>query len=101
MENAWLNEKPPEDGGSRKPNNHQMEQSDSSASSMDETSQSHTMIVERDSSEAGAVDTKIDANEVRAMSPRRNRDDIEALGKEAREELRRSVLGRLSVTEGQ
>ncbi|KXX74236.1 Short coiled-coil protein B [Madurella mycetomatis] len=46
------------------------------------------MIVPRDSS-VGPVDMPIGPDDVRAMSPRRTSEDIETLGKEAREELQR------------
>jgi len=47
------------------------------------------MIVPRDSSLVGPVELQVGPNDVRAMSPRRTSQDIEALGKEAREELQR------------
>lgn len=37
----------------------------------------------------GPIETKLDPDDVRSMSPRRTSHDIEALGKEARDELRR------------
>ncbi|GAB1310669.1 BZIP transcription factor [Madurella fahalii] len=49
---------------------------------------SGTMIVPRDSA-VGPVDMPIGPDDVRAMSPRRTSEDIETLGKEAREELQR------------
>jgi hypothetical protein len=50
---------------------------------------SGTIIVPRDSLEVGPIERKIDPNDVRAMSPRRTSEDLENLGKEARDELRR------------
>lgn len=50
---------------------------------------SGTLIVPRDSSAVGPVDMPFGADDVRAMSPRRTSEDIEILGKEAREELQR------------
>ncbi|KAJ4297368.1 hypothetical protein N0V88_004286 [Collariella sp. IMI 366227] len=47
------------------------------------------MIVPRDSSAVGPVEMQIGPDDVRAMSPRRTSEDIESLGKEAREELQR------------
>lgn len=52
---------------------------------------SGTMIVPRDSLEVGPVELEVGPNDVRAMSPRRSSQDLEVLGKEAREELQRSV----------
>ena len=40
----------------------------------------------------GPVETKLDPDDVRAMSPRRTSEDIEALGKEARDELKKCVF---------
>ncbi|KAH6619376.1 hypothetical protein B0J18DRAFT_242733 [Chaetomium sp. MPI-SDFR-AT-0129] len=50
---------------------------------------SGTMIVPRDSTEVGPVDLHVGPDDVRAMSPRRTSEDIQTLGKETREELRR------------
>lgn len=50
---------------------------------------SGTMIVPRDSSAVGPVETQVGPDDVRAMSPRRTSEDIQALGQEAREELQR------------
>ncbi|KAK3329977.1 hypothetical protein B0H66DRAFT_42453 [Apodospora peruviana] len=50
---------------------------------------SGTMIVPRDSSEVGPVELEVGPDDVRAMSPRRTSQDIEAMGKEARAELQR------------
>lgn len=50
---------------------------------------SGTMVVPRDSLEVGPIDRKIDPDDVRAMSPRRTSEDLQNLGKEARDELRR------------
>lgn len=51
---------------------------------------SGTIIVPRDSVNAGeSTDTWLDSRDVRTMSPRRTSEDIEALGREARDELRR------------
>lgn len=55
---------------------------------------SGTMIVPRDSSEVGPIELKVGPDDVRAMSPRRTSQDIEALGKQAREELQRSESSR-------
>lgn len=46
------------------------------------------MIVPRES-DIGPIDTVPGPDDVRAMSPRRTSEDIESLGKEAREELQR------------
>lgn len=50
---------------------------------------SGTMIVPRDSTEVGPVDLQTGPDDVRAMSPRRTSEDIQTLGKEAREELQK------------
>lgn len=51
---------------------------------------SGTIIVPRDSVEAvEPTDLRLDPGDVRAMSPRRTSEDLEALGREARDELRR------------
>ncbi|PNY23287.1 Uncharacterized protein TCAP_06756 [Tolypocladium capitatum] len=50
---------------------------------------SGSMVVPRDSSAAGPADLRLDPDNVRAMSPRRTSEDIDKMGKEAREELRR------------
>ena len=50
---------------------------------------SGTMIVPRDSLDVGPIEMKVGPDDVRAMSPRRTSEDIENLGKEAREELQR------------
>ncbi|KAI0401027.1 hypothetical protein F4802DRAFT_445465 [Xylaria palmicola] len=50
---------------------------------------SGTLIVPRDSSEVGPVEHEYEADDVRAMSPRRTSEDLENLGREAREELHR------------
>ena len=52
---------------------------------------SGTMIVPRDSSEVGPVELQVGPDDVRSMSPRRTTEDIETLGKAAREELQRLV----------
>lgn len=52
---------------------------------------SGTMIVSRDAS-VGPMETDFAPDDVRSMSPRRTSEDIEHLGKEARQELQRSVL---------
>jgi len=52
---------------------------------------SGTIIVPRDSAAVGPVETSIDPDDVRAMSPRRSCEDVENLGKEARDELRRYI----------
>lgn len=80
------------------------ERSDSSSSSLD-TQEMHapiptrprlvtrkssgTLIVPRDSCEVGPVEHEYEADDVRAMSPRRTSEDLENLGREAREELHR------------
>jgi len=46
------------------------------------------MIVPRES-DIGPIDMNTGPDDVRAMSPRRTSEDIESLGKEAREELQR------------
>lgn len=50
---------------------------------------SGTMIVPRDSIDVGPVDMDVGPDDVRSMSPRRTSEDIETLGKAAREELQR------------
>lgn len=51
---------------------------------------SGTIIVPRDSVDAvEPTETWLDPRDVRAMSPRRTSEDLEALGREARDELRR------------
>jgi short coiled-coil protein len=50
------------------------------------------LVVPRNSSNVGPVETNFGPNDVRAMSPRRTSEDIETLGREAREELQRSVI---------
>lgn len=50
---------------------------------------SGTLIVPRDSSQVGPVDMEFEPGDVRAMSPRRTSEDLEAMGKEARAELHR------------
>lgn len=47
------------------------------------------MVVPRDSSAVGPVEPHFGPDDVRAMSPRRTSEDIDKMGKEAREELRR------------
>jgi hypothetical protein len=47
------------------------------------------MIVPRDSLAVGPVELQVGPDDVRAMSPRRTSEDIQALGQEAREELQR------------
>lgn len=47
------------------------------------------MAVPRDSSAVGPVEPHFGPDDVRAMSPRRTSEDIDKMGKEAREELRR------------
>ncbi|KAI1739281.1 hypothetical protein F4680DRAFT_141996 [Xylaria scruposa] len=81
------------------------ERSDSSSSSSLDTQEMHapiptrprlvtrkssgTLIVPRDSTEVGPIEHEYEADDVRAMSPRRTSEDIENLGREAREELHR------------
>lgn len=48
------------------------------------------MVINRDS-DVGPVDIQFGPDDVRAMSPRRASEDIEAMGREARDELRRWV----------
>lgn len=48
------------------------------------------MVIPRDS-DVGPVDIQFGPDDVRAMSPRRSSEDIEAMGREAREELKRFV----------
>lgn len=50
---------------------------------------SGTLIVPRDSTEVGPIEHEYEADDVRAMSPRRTSEDLENLGREAREELHR------------
>lgn len=51
---------------------------------------SGTIIVPRESVDASEpMENFIDPGDVRAMSPRRTSEDLEALGREARDELRR------------
>ncbi|KAK0751861.1 hypothetical protein B0T18DRAFT_317493 [Schizothecium vesticola] len=50
---------------------------------------SGTMIIHRDSVDAGPVDLPLGPDDVRSMSPRRTSEDIETLGKAARQELQR------------
>lgn len=51
---------------------------------------SGTIIVPRDSVDAiEPAETRLDPGDVRAMSPRRTSEDLENLGREARDELRR------------
>lgn len=47
------------------------------------------LVVPRDSSAVGPIDSDYGPDDVRSMSPRRTSEDIDKLGKEAREELRR------------
>ncbi|POR34942.1 Uncharacterized protein TPAR_04836 [Tolypocladium paradoxum] len=47
------------------------------------------LVVPRDSSAVGPVEAHFGQDDVRAMSPRRTSEDIDKMGKEAREELRR------------
>jgi hypothetical protein len=48
---------------------------------------SGTMIVSRDSATTCVVDTDLDENDVRTMSPRRNSAEVDKLGEEARKDL--------------
>jgi hypothetical protein len=48
---------------------------------------SGTLIVPRDSSAVDPVDAHFGLDDVRAISPRRTSEDIDKMGKEAREEL--------------
>lgn len=47
------------------------------------------MIVSRDSYDVGPVESQFGPDDVRAMSPRRTSEDIDKMGKAAREELHR------------
>lgn len=47
------------------------------------------LVVPRDSSAVGPVESSFGPDDVRAMSPRRTSEDINRMGKEAREEMRR------------
>lgn len=47
------------------------------------------LVVPRDSSAVGPVEPHFGPDDVRAMSPRRTSEDIDKLGKAAREELQR------------
>ncbi|KAI0137074.1 hypothetical protein BJ170DRAFT_43022 [Xylariales sp. AK1849] len=48
---------------------------------------SGTLIVPRDSSQVGPVSTHLEPDDVRCMSPRRDSEDLENMGRAAREEL--------------
>lgn len=48
------------------------------------------LVIPRDH-DVGPVDIQFGPDDVRAMSPRRTSEDIEAMGREAREELRRQA----------
>ncbi|KAI5463572.1 hypothetical protein BGZ63DRAFT_422910 [Mariannaea sp. PMI_226] len=50
---------------------------------------SGTMVVPRDSSDVGPVESNYGPDDVRAMSPRRTSEDLDKIGKEAREEMRK------------
>ncbi|KAI1338639.1 hypothetical protein F5Y15DRAFT_123278 [Xylariaceae sp. FL0016] len=50
---------------------------------------SGTLIVPRDSCDVGPIEREYEADDVRAMSPRRTSEDLETMGREAREELHR------------
>ncbi|KAI0483348.1 hypothetical protein GGR56DRAFT_239062 [Xylariaceae sp. FL0804] len=50
---------------------------------------SGTLIVPRDSLEVGPIELQLEPGDVRAMSPRRTSEDLENMGREAREELHR------------
>ncbi|KAI1259280.1 hypothetical protein F5Y18DRAFT_433428 [Xylariaceae sp. FL1019] len=52
---------------------------------------SGTLIVPRDSSEVGPIEHLYEPDDVRAMSPRRTSEDLEVLGREAREELHKAL----------
>lgn len=47
------------------------------------------LVVPRDSSAVGPVEAHFGPDDVRAMSPRRNNEDIDRLGRDAREEMKR------------
>lgn len=47
------------------------------------------MVVPRDSIDVGPVESHFGPDDVRAMSPRRTSEDIDKMGKAAREELHR------------
>jgi short coiled-coil protein len=47
------------------------------------------LVVPRDSSAVGPIDSHFGPDDVRAMSPRRTSEDIDRMGKEARDEMRR------------
>lgn len=49
------------------------------------------LVVPRDSSAVGPVEPHFGPDDVRAMSPRRTSEDIDKMGKEAREEMRKYV----------
>lgn len=81
------------------------ERSDCSSASSDESHEIHmpiptrpplpsrkssgTLIVPRDSSQVGPIATHFEPDDVRAMSPRRTSEDLENMGRQAREELHR------------
>lgn len=87
------------------PRSQAVESSDSSASASDSEPVIHQpipqrprlpsrkssgpLVVPRDSSAVGPVEPHFGPDDVRAMSPRRTGEDIDRMGKEAREELRR------------
>ncbi len=50
---------------------------------------SGTIIVDRDSGAVGPFEMILEPGDVRAMSPRRSGEDIEAFGRETRNELRK------------
>ncbi|KAI1486345.1 hypothetical protein F5X96DRAFT_682092 [Biscogniauxia mediterranea] len=53
---------------------------------------SGTLIVPRDSCQVGPLEPEFEPDDVRAMSPRRTSEDLEVLGREAREELHRHAM---------
>ncbi|KAK4129101.1 hypothetical protein N657DRAFT_630064 [Parathielavia appendiculata] len=60
---------------------------------------SGTMIVPRDSSDVGPVELHVGPDDVRSMSPRRTTEDIQTLGKQAREELQRATTSKRKTTQ--
>ena len=50
------------------------------------------LVVPRDSSDVGPVECHFGPDDVRSMSPRRTSEDIDKIGRAAREEMKRSVI---------
>lgn len=58
------------------------------------------LAVPRDSSAVGPVESSFGPDDVRAVSPRMTSEDIDKMGKEAREELHRCESSSLPVAAG-